>query len=35
MEYAAMPPQHGRAEVRAGDGTALNCVPFARENSSV
>jgi hypothetical protein len=35
MEYAAMPPQHGRAEVRPGNGSTLNCVPFARDNSSV
>lgn len=33
--YAAMPPEHGRAEIRPGNGTTLNCVPFARDNSAV
>ena len=33
--YAAMPPEQGRGVVRPGNGTTLNCVPFARDNSAV
>lgn len=35
LDYAAMPPEHGRAQVLAGNGRTMNCVPFAREHSTV
>jgi surface antigen len=35
MNYGAMPPEYGSAQVHPGDGRQMNCVPFAREHSTV
>ena len=35
MDYAAMPPEHGGAMIQPGNGREMNCVPFAREHSTV
>lgn len=35
LDYAAMPPEHGRGIVQQGNGRTLNCVPFTRDHSDV
>lgn len=36
MDYAAMPREHGRSNlIDQGDGTRIQCVPFARDESGI